>query len=61
MLVGTVLCVTGLLGAAFSTKPWQLVLTQGVLYSLGGSLLYFPVMTYMFDWFSLRKGVVSHF
>lgn len=37
MAVGVVLCVTGLIGAAFATQPWQLVLTQGVIYALGGS------------------------
>ncbi|KAF8893516.1 major facilitator superfamily domain-containing protein [Infundibulicybe gibba] len=58
MTVGIILCVTGLVGAAFSTKPWQLVLTQGVTYSVGGTLLYFPAVTHLFEWFSTRKGLV---
>lgn len=37
MAVGVTFCVTGLIGAAFSTKPWQLVITQGIIYAIGGS------------------------
>jgi hypothetical protein len=37
MALGVVFCTTGLIGAAFATEPWQLVLTQGVIYALGGS------------------------
>ncbi|KAJ7121354.1 MFS general substrate transporter, partial [Mycena crocata] len=59
MTVGVVFCVAGLIGAAFATEPWQLVLTQGVIYTLGGSFLYFPVMTYLFKWFSARKGLAN--
>jgi MFS family permease len=41
MMLGVVLCVAGLLGAAFATEPWQLMLTQGAIYSLGGSENFF--------------------
>lgn len=37
MAAGVTLSVAGLVGAAFSTKPWQLVITQGMLYAIGGS------------------------
>jgi len=30
MAVGLVLCVAGLVGAAFATKPWHFVLSQGL-------------------------------
>ncbi|KAJ7091979.1 MFS general substrate transporter [Mycena belliarum] len=59
MALGVVFCVTGLIGAAFVSQPWQLVLTQGVIYALGGSFLYFPVMTYLFEWFAERKGLAN--
>ncbi|KAJ6594469.1 MFS general substrate transporter [Mycena capillaripes] len=59
MALGVVFCVTGLIGAAFATQPWQLVLTQGAIYALGGSFLYFPVMTYLFEWFSEKKGLAN--
>ncbi|KAJ7467154.1 MFS general substrate transporter [Mycena latifolia] len=59
MSLGVAFCVTGLIGAAFVSQPWQLVLTQGVIYALGGSFLYFPVMTYLFEWFAERKGLAN--
>ncbi|KAI3607741.1 mfs monocarboxylate [Moniliophthora roreri] len=59
MIVGLIICVSGLVGAAFATTPGQLILTQGVMYSVGGSFLYFPMMTYLFEWFKEKKGIVS--
>ncbi|KAJ7646749.1 MFS general substrate transporter [Roridomyces roridus] len=59
MALGVVFCVAGLVGAAFATEPWQLVLTQGVIYAVGGSFLYFPTMTWLFEWFSTRKGLAN--
>ncbi len=37
MYVGLVLCMAGLVGAAFAQEAWQLILTQGVTYAVGGS------------------------
>lgn len=37
MWLGTLLCVVALLGAAFATQVWHLILTQGIIYSVGGS------------------------
>lgn len=35
-IIGLILCMTSFLGAAFATRPIHLVLTQGVMFSLGG-------------------------
>ncbi|KAF9071441.1 major facilitator superfamily domain-containing protein [Rhodocollybia butyracea] len=59
MISGILLSVSGLVGAAFSTKIWHLIITQGIMYSLGGSLLYFPTTTYIFEWFSQKRGIAS--
>ncbi|ESK94996.1 mfs monocarboxylate [Moniliophthora roreri MCA 2997] len=59
MIVGLIICVSGLVGAAFATTPGQLILTQGVMYSVGGSFLYFPMMTYLFEWFKEKKGIAN--
>lgn len=37
MLVGYFLSVAGLIGAAFARNAGELILTQGVLFSIGGS------------------------
>ncbi|KIO32645.1 hypothetical protein M407DRAFT_66455, partial [Tulasnella calospora MUT 4182] len=57
--VGLLLCVLGLVGAGFSTRPAHLVVTQGIIYSIGGNLLYFPVLTYLMEWFSVKRGLAN--
>ncbi|KAG8951135.1 hypothetical protein FRC04_006794 [Tulasnella sp. 424] len=54
-----VLCVLGLVGAGFATRPVHLVVTQGIIYSIGGNLLYFPVLTYLMEWFSVKRGLAN--
>ncbi|KIY70570.1 MFS general substrate transporter [Cylindrobasidium torrendii FP15055 ss-10] len=59
MWVGFVLTLAGLVSAAFVKEPWALVLTQGVMVSVGSSILYWPVLPYMFEWFSEKKGLAN--
>ncbi|KAG8935190.1 hypothetical protein FRC01_007423 [Tulasnella sp. 417] len=40
--LGLILCVGGLFGAGFATRPAHLVATQGVIYSIGGSTFDVP-------------------
>jgi hypothetical protein len=37
MWLGIVLVTAGLIGAAFASQAWILILCQGVLYAIGGS------------------------
>lgn len=55
-IIGFVLITTALISASFANRVWQLVLTQGVLYAIGGSLLYFPAIVYLDEWFIQNKG-----
>ncbi|KAG8714448.1 hypothetical protein FRC08_011912 [Ceratobasidium sp. 394] len=59
MCAGLLLCVSALLGAAFATQVWHLILTQGVLYSIGGTLLYFPMTVSVFEWFDKKRGLLK--
>ncbi|KIY65693.1 MFS general substrate transporter [Cylindrobasidium torrendii FP15055 ss-10] len=59
MWLGVALCTAGLIGAAFATELWHLLLTQGIMYALGGSMLYFPAVTYLWEWFSEKKGLAN--
>ncbi|KAL0567622.1 hypothetical protein V5O48_014374 [Marasmius crinis-equi] len=59
MVLGLVMTVAGIAGAAFATEPWQVILLQGVLTSLGAALLWFPMMTYLFEWFNKRMGFAN--
>jgi MFS family permease len=42
--------------SSFATTVWHLILTQGVLYAIGGGLLYYPVFIFIDEWFIRRKG-----
>ncbi|KAJ7739059.1 MFS general substrate transporter [Mycena maculata] len=63
MWIGAILCCGTLLGASYATKAciniFQLILLQGVLYAIGGSLLYLPCISYMSEWFVVRRGMAN--
>ncbi|KAG2179704.1 hypothetical protein INT44_006552 [Umbelopsis vinacea] len=44
MHIGTVLAPLGLICASFTTEFWQLYLTQGLMYGVGGALGFQPAM-----------------
>ncbi|KAB8293952.1 hypothetical protein EYC80_009424 [Monilinia laxa] len=56
-IVGLVIVLVALVAASFATEMWHLIVTQGVLYAVGGSLLYSPTMFYLDQWFVKRKGL----
>jgi MFS family permease len=56
-LIGFAIMLSGMVGASFANSVTELLLTQGVLYGLGGSLLFFPVYSYLDDWFVKRRGL----
>jgi hypothetical protein len=39
MWLGLLISTSGMLASGFTTRPWQLVVTQGFVYALGGSEL----------------------
>lgn len=59
MWVGAVLCSASLFAASYTTKVSTLVGLQGVLYAVGGSLLYPPCISYMSEWFVARRGFAN--
>ncbi|KZV88698.1 MFS general substrate transporter [Exidia glandulosa HHB12029] len=59
MLAGLLTATLALVGAAFATEPWQLVLTQGVMFSVGGSFLYYPASSLLMEWFVKRRGLAN--
>ena len=56
-MVGLVIATGALVASSFSTQVWHLIATQGVLYAIGGSLLYSPTMFYLDEWFVDKKGL----
>ncbi|KAI0046069.1 MFS general substrate transporter [Auriscalpium vulgare] len=59
MWIGSALCWASLFGASYATTVMQLVFLQGVLYALGGALLYAPTMSYLSEWFVRRRGLAN--
>ncbi|KAK5664090.1 hypothetical protein OQA88_305 [Cercophora sp. LCS_1] len=43
--------------SSFATTVTQLIATQGVLYAIGGSLVYSPCIVYLDEWFVTKKGL----
>ncbi|KAG7849040.1 hypothetical protein KL941_001858 [Ogataea angusta] len=59
MLLGVALQTAGYLLASFSTKLWQLYLTQGVLVGLGFAFIFNPAIVIFPEWFDKKRGLAS--
>ncbi|KII87260.1 hypothetical protein PLICRDRAFT_55241 [Plicaturopsis crispa FD-325 SS-3] len=57
--VGSLCCCASLFGASYTTKAVNLVIIQGFLYAIGGSLLYGTCISYMSEWFVKRRGLAN--
>ncbi|KAL1916792.1 uncharacterized protein VTP21DRAFT_5496 [Calcarisporiella thermophila] len=57
MIVGTFFCVASHIVASFATKLWHIFLTQGFLFGLGISLVYFPSISLPAQHFEKKRGV----
>ncbi|KAH7393366.1 major facilitator superfamily domain-containing protein [Cadophora sp. MPI-SDFR-AT-0126] len=47
----------GLFAASFAQKVQHLIVTQGVIYAIGGCIIYYPTLLYIDEWFVQRKGL----
>ncbi|KAK0116216.1 hypothetical protein ONS95_013243 [Cadophora gregata] len=54
---GLPLMAAGIFAASFAQNVPHLILTQGVLYALGGCIIYYPTLLYIDEWFVQRKGL----
>ncbi|BGP04984.1 hypothetical protein JCM10049v2_000786 [Rhodotorula toruloides] len=57
--LGAVLCSLSLLLSSFARESWQLLLTQGLLYSIGGSMAYYSTFYFLQEWFVERRGFAN--
>ena len=57
MLAGSIIMVTALIAASFCNSVSGLLATQGVLYAVGGLIIYFPSIQYIEEWFVVRRGM----
>ena len=49
--------VLALVLASFARSVWQLILTQGVMYGIGGAMSWCPCILYLHEWFVKRAGL----
>ncbi|EFP86244.2 hypothetical protein PGT21_027720 [Puccinia graminis f. sp. tritici] len=57
--IGSILCFIGLFSASYTDKAVFLILTQGVLYGIGGSMIYTPNLIYLSEWWVLKRGLIG--
>ncbi|KAJ2641154.1 hypothetical protein GGF44_002248 [Coemansia sp. RSA 1694] len=57
--LGALVSGLALVAASFCNSPWKLLLTQGLLYGLGGSLLYITGLTLPPQWFSKYRALAT--
>ncbi|OTB17889.1 hypothetical protein K445DRAFT_264192 [Daldinia sp. EC12] len=57
LIVGSAVTCLAILASAFATKVWHLLLTQGVLYGLGASVVNTVTIQFLNEWFIERKGL----
>ncbi|KAF4554141.1 Hypothetical protein D9617_5g070180 [Elsinoe fawcettii] len=57
MTFGCIAMTISMIAGSFAEVPSHLLVTQGILYGLGGSLAYFPAFIYLDEWFIARKGI----
>jgi len=53
---GLALSASGIIGSAFVTRPWQLLLTAGIMYPVGSCIYYINAATLLFEWFNRYRG-----
>ncbi|KAJ3224414.1 hypothetical protein HDU81_008554 [Chytriomyces hyalinus] len=59
VMIGAVVMGVSLLLASYASTSWQLLLTQGVLFGLGASLSYIPVLALPAHWFGKKKSIAN--
>ncbi|KAI8805032.1 major facilitator superfamily domain-containing protein [Cladochytrium replicatum] len=57
--IGSILLVISLVLASFATEVWHLLLTQGLLFGVGSSLVYYPALSLPSQWFLKRRSVAT--
>ena len=53
---GWTLSIIGLLAGSFAKDIGSLIATQGIIYSLGVLIMYFPIISMLNEWFVVKRG-----
>ncbi|KAF8940355.1 major facilitator superfamily domain-containing protein [Dissophora ornata] len=58
-ITGTLVMTLSFILASFSKQLWQLYLTQGVLFGIGASLVYYPAIAVPSHYFTKKRGLAT--
>ena len=56
-VLGLALLAVALVASSFSASVADLLVSQGILYAIGGTMLYTPTILFLDEWFIRRKGL----
>ncbi|KAF5367010.1 hypothetical protein D9758_003844 [Tetrapyrgos nigripes] len=59
MYLGVVFCAGSLIGASWARTIPQVLILQGIIYAMGGALLWHPTLSYLPAWFLKRRGFAT--
>ncbi|KAL1920322.1 uncharacterized protein VTP21DRAFT_1468 [Calcarisporiella thermophila] len=59
LAIGTLLTTVSLILASFAIELWHIFLTQGLLFGIGASFVWFPSIVCLQQWFLKRRGVAT--
>ncbi|SCV05369.1 LANO_0H05974g1_1 [Lachancea nothofagi CBS 11611] len=57
MILGSFVMSLGLICASFAQQTWQFLLSQGVMFGVGGSMIYLSPVTHAPPYFSAHRGI----
>ncbi|WVQ75329.1 hypothetical protein IAR50_004946 [Cryptococcus sp. DSM 104548] len=57
-ILGILAASLSMITSAFATKPWHILVTQGLLYSFAGAA-YFPCGPLLYEWFYTKRGIAT--
>jgi MFS family permease len=55
--IGWPLCLLGLLAGSFARTPATLIFTQGIMYGVGFSIFYYPIISMVNEYWIARRGM----
>ena len=57
MWPGWLLCIGGLVAASYAPDMPVLVVTQGLMYGLGGLIVFYPMLSLISEWWNVKLGL----
>ncbi|KAL8870067.1 MAG: hypothetical protein Q9174_003800 [Haloplaca sp. 1 TL-2023] len=55
--LGYPICILGLLASSFCTTVPTLIVTQGIIYGFGFLIIYWPIVSFINEWWIQRRGM----